>query len=83
MMLNKYLHKNTVDDGHECALICAAAKHCPITDTYVRVVPIITDVSVGGQFRNGTWTWLMERGHDSSFVRHSLVPARDDYLDAH
>ena len=50
---------------------------------YVRVVPIITDVSVGGQFRNGTWTWLMERGHDSSFVRHSLVPARDDYLDAH
>ena len=31
----------------------------------------------------GTWTWLMERGHYSSFVRHSLVPARDDYLDAH
>ena len=26
---------------------------------------------------------LMEREHDSSFVRHSLVPARDDYLDAH
>ena len=31
----------------------------------------------------GHWTWLMEREHDSSFVRHSLVPARDDYLDAH
>ena len=55
----------------------------PNTDTYLRVVPIITDVSVCGQFRNGTWTWLMERGHDSSFVRHSIVPARDDYLDAH
>ena len=51
--------------------------------TYVRVVTIITDVSVCGQFRNGTWTWLMEREHDSSFVRHSLVSARDDYLDAH
>ena len=38
---------------------------------------------VCGQFRNGTWTWLMERENDSSFVRHSLVPARDDYLDAH
>ena len=22
----------------------------------------------------------MEREHDSSFVRHSLVPARDDYI---
>ena len=51
--------------------------------TYVRVVSIITDVSVCRQFRNGTWTWLIERGHDASFVRHSLVPARDEYLDAH
>ena len=55
----------------------------PLLIPTVRVVPIITDVSVCGQFRNGTWTWLMERGHDSSFVRHSLVPARDGYLDAH
>ena len=59
-----------------CTYLCSC-------NTYLRVVPIITDVSVCGQFRNGTWTWLMERGNDSSFVRHSLVPARDDYLDAH
>ena len=26
---------------------------------------------------------VMEREHDSSFVRHSLVSSRDDFLDAH
>ena len=30
--------------------------------TYVRVVPIITDVSVCGQFRNGTWNVDMADG---------------------
>ena len=47
--------------------ICAAAKHCSITDTYVRVVPIITDVSVCGQFRNGTWTLDMADGTRTRF----------------
>ena len=35
------------------------------------------------KFRTGTWTWLMERDPEASFVRHSLVPASDDWLDAH
>ena len=58
---------STVDDGHhECALICAATIHCPITDTYVRVVPIITDASVCGQFCNGTWIRFQFRASFSS-----------------
>ena len=49
------------------------------------MVPIITDVSVGGQFRNGTWAMDMADGTWTRFQFRAsfLVPTRDDYLDAH
>ena len=83
MILNKFIKiLQTTDINVHLFVLLQNIVPLPIP-TFVWCRLLGTDVSVGGQFRNGTWTWLMERGHDSSFVRHSVVPARDDCLDAH